>query len=84
MSWPDGSVVAHLDTADVMFKPLSDAEIDSYLRLVYPLDKAGGYDVDEYGDRVVAGHTGEWTTVMGLPVSRVENWLKAWVRHSVA
>lgn len=53
---------------DVTFKPLDDATIDAYLARVNPLDKAGGYGVQEHGDMIVAGHRGSFTNIVGLPL----------------
>jgi septum formation protein len=42
--------------------------IRDYLNCVDPLDKAGGYAVQEEGERVVAGVEGSWSNVVGLPM----------------
>jgi septum formation protein len=57
---------------EVDFKPLSDAEIAAYHARVNPLDKAGAYGIQEHGDRIIAGHEGSWTNVMGLPMERLK------------
>jgi septum formation protein len=56
---------------EVMFKTLSDEDIAAYHARVDPLDKAGAYGIQEHGDRIIAGHEGSWTNVMGLPMERV-------------
>ncbi|MFT4177559.1 MAG: Maf family protein [Luteolibacter sp.] len=55
----------------VRFRELSDEEIDAYFSLVDPLDKAGAYGIQEYGERIVAEIEGSFENVMGLPVDRV-------------
>ena len=56
---------------EVVFKPLNDTDIAAYHALVNPLDKAGAYGIQEHGDRIIAGHEGSWTNVMGLPMERL-------------
>ena len=52
----------------VTFKCLDDAIIDTYLSRVHVLDKAGSYAIQEHGDLIVAGYTGSWTNIVGLPL----------------
>ena len=54
--------------SEVTFKPLDEATISVYLAQVNPLDKAGGYAIQEHGDLIVAGHTGSFTNIIGLPL----------------
>lgn len=54
--------------SDVTFKLLDDALIDTYISRVHVLDKAGSYAIQEQGDLIVAGYTGSWTNIVGLPV----------------
>ena len=55
--------------------PLDAAEIDAYLRLVNPLDKAGGYAAQEHGERIIARYEGSWSNVMGLPMETLADTL---------
>jgi septum formation protein len=59
-------------SSDVTFKALGDAEIDAYLALVHPYDKAGGYSVQDHTDRIVAGTRGSFTNIMGLPMEALK------------
>ncbi len=52
----------------VTFKPLTEPELEEYLTLINPLDKAGGYAAQEHGDRILAAVDGSWTNVVGLPM----------------
>jgi septum formation protein len=54
--------------SEVTFKPLDEATISAYLAQVNPLDKAGGYAIQEHGDLIVAGHAGSFTNIIGLPL----------------
>ena len=55
-------------TSEVTFKPLQDIDIEGYLARVNTLDKAGGYSIQEHTDMIVAGYTGSFTNIMGLPL----------------
>ena len=59
---------------DVTFRPLTDAQIDDYVSRVKPTDRAGAYDIDESGDRIVASYAGSYENVMGLPVEPLKAW----------
>jgi len=54
--------------SEVTFKPLDESAIETYLARVNPLDKAGGYAIQEHGDLIVAGYTGSFTNIVGLPI----------------
>jgi septum formation protein len=55
----------------VRFMPLESAEIDAYVATGDPLDKAGAYGIQGRGGLLVASITGDFYTVMGLPLARV-------------
>jgi septum formation protein len=61
---------------DVTFRPLSGAQIDQYLSLINPLDKAGAYAIQESGDQIVAGIVGSFSNVVGLPLERLNEELQ--------
>lgn len=67
----EGRVVCFVEETRVRFHPLSAPEIDAYLRLIDPLDKAGGYAAQEHGERIIAGFEGSWSNVLGLPMERL-------------
>jgi septum formation protein len=57
---------------DVWFAPLTDQEIDYYLRTCQPYDKAGAYGVQEWiGLCKITKIEGTYANVMGLPVELV-------------
>ncbi len=66
-----GTVVCFVEETRVRFHGLTAPQIDDYLRLIDPLDKAGGYAAQEHGERIIAGHEGSWTNVLGLPMERL-------------
>jgi len=65
-----------VEASSVRFKVLDEAEISAYVADVKPLDRAGAYDIDENGGRLIAGWSGSYTNVMGLPGEVVRAWLK--------
>ncbi|MBA2133491.1 septum formation inhibitor Maf [Hydrogenispora sp. UU3] len=60
----------------VHFRPLTDREIDAYLRTGEPMDKAGAYGIQGLGAIFVDRIEGCFYNVMGLPVPRLALLLK--------
>jgi len=60
-----------IDSADVLFKPLSDSDIDSYISTYEWQGAAGGYRLQRTGYRLVDKIIGDWTTVVGLPLRAI-------------
>ncbi|MCS7091579.1 MAG: Maf family protein [Verrucomicrobiota bacterium] len=59
-------------STDVRFRRLDDQQIERYLKVVNPFDKAGGYAIQEHGEWIVEELCGSLTNVVGLPLERVE------------
>lgn len=59
----------HTETVEsqVTFKKLSETDIAEYVVKVHPTDRAGAYDIDEYGDLIVKSYAGSYENIMGLP-----------------
>jgi septum formation protein len=66
------------ERTDVRFRPLSQTDIGRYLDRIDPLDKAGAYAIQEFGELLVEEISGSYTNVVGLPVERLEAELQAW------
>ena len=66
------------ETTAVTFRPLDAVKIRRYLTRVNPLDKAGAYAIQEEGDLLVEQISGSYTNVVGLPVERLTEELRAW------
>lgn len=65
-----------VDETVIQFKPLDAAGIKEYFTLVDPLDKAGAYDADQYGELLIESYDGSRTNIMGLPEEVVSEFLK--------
>ncbi len=59
-------------TSEVTFKMLTEKEIEYYVDVYKPYDKAGAYGIQEWIGYVgVTGLKGSYFNVMGLPVQRI-------------
>ena len=54
--------------SQVLFRPIADAEAAAYWASGEPRDKAGGYGIQGLGAVFVAGLTGSYSAVVGLPL----------------
>jgi len=70
-----GLALAAEAASEVRFHAYDDAVIERYLGLVHTLDKAGGYAIQEHPELLVAGFTGSWTNIVGLPVEETKQLL---------
>jgi len=68
-------------TSRVTFRFLTEAEIDAYVRSGAPLDKAGSYGIQDWGEGFIVALEGSRENVMGLPVREV---LAALARQGIA
>ena len=59
------------EMTEVELYPMSDEEINQYVSMKEPYDKAGGYAVQGYFARYVKGINGDYNNVVGLPVGRL-------------
>ncbi len=74
---PEGQT-SFTDEATVQFAELTDDEINYYIRVCQPFDKAGAYGAQDFIGLVgVTRLEGSFYTVMGLPTHRVYDALKA-------
>lgn len=60
---------------EVLFKNLSDEEIEWYIHTKEPFDKAGSYAIQGLGTFLVRSIHGSYTNVVGLPVCEVIEFL---------
>ncbi len=72
----DQEVHSFVDTAEVRFRPLTEAQARWYAGTGEPMDKAGSYAIQGIGALFVASVNGSFATVMGLPVERLSELLE--------
>lgn len=77
LSVPQGSVDVRVLASSLRFRALDDLAVAEYLRLAGTLDRAGAYDIDTHGERIIQGFVGSYTNIMGLPAEAVRDWLVA-------
>jgi septum formation protein len=66
-----GQIILRAVYSEVTFRSLSIAEIDNYLKIVDPLDKAGAYAAQDSADLIIERVNGSLTNVVGLPMELV-------------
>lgn len=71
-----GRRVEAAESTGVTFRDLSDDEIDHFVHIVEPLDRAGSYTVDGPGSLIVAAYHGCYQNVLGLPMVRLYHLLR--------
>ena len=64
-----GAMHSRTVVTDVEFKPLTDAEIDAYIRTGEPMDKAGAYAIQGLAAYMIRSVRGSYTNVVGLPLA---------------
>lgn len=69
-----------LSRSEVTFRPVTAAEARAYWRTGEPADKAGGYGIQGLGAVFVAGLSGSYSGVMGLPLFETARLLEAFDR----
>lgn len=65
------------EVTDIHFRPLSDREIEAYVATGEPMDKAGAYGIQGGAALFAERMVGDYYNVMGLPVCRLGQLLKA-------
>ncbi len=68
-------VVFH-SIAKVTFYPLTEAMIKSYVASKLPMDKAGAYGIQDRGTLFIKSISGDYYTIMGLPIAEVSRRLR--------
>jgi septum formation protein len=68
---PGGEQRSDTVESRVLFRPLDDTRIASYVATGEPLDKAGAYAIQGRGAALVARVDGSFTNVIGLPLDEV-------------
>jgi len=72
------------ESTKVKFQALKAKDIRNYLAHIDPLDKAGGYAIQEHGARIVQSVSGSMSNVIGLPLERLSEEFKRWESATAA
>lgn len=74
-----GTNIKYVDSSitEVYFKKISREEIEEYVDTGEPMDKAGAYGIQGIGSRFIEKINGDFYSVMGLPLSKLDSILKA-------
>ena len=64
-------VINDLGEAVVKFRNLSDEEIDAYVASGEPLEMAGGYGMLDHGATLIESVSGDFFSVIGLPLTKI-------------
>jgi septum formation protein len=62
--------VSGVETTEVTFSEIPEAELAAYCATAEPLDKAGAYGIQGYAARWIPRIDGDYFNVMGLPIAR--------------
>lgn len=79
-----GLVNTFAEASSVTFKPFDIHQAQLYVRLVNTLDKAGAYAIQEHPELIIAGYSGSWSNIVGLPLERLRTelvWFCDRMRH---
>lgn len=75
----DGNRETFSSVAEVTFYPLSEEEIEEYVRTNEPMDKAGSYAIQGDGAKFIRTIHGDFYTIVGLPVAELYHRLKKYL-----
>ncbi len=67
-----GAVTEYTGRSDVIFRSLTDREIEDYVATGEPMDKAGAYAIQGGAAGFVERYEGSYTNIIGLPVEAVK------------
>lgn len=71
----DDQVLSDYDVTDVTFKAVSKKMINEYIATGEPMDRAGAYAIQEKGAFLVDSYSGDYDTVVGLPIKKIKRYL---------
>jgi septum formation protein len=70
----DGMILAQdvfKEISNVTIAPLSESQIQEYVKTGEPMGKAGGYGIQGLGEIIIQSVCGSYTNVVGIPLHRV-------------
>ena len=76
-----GGVIRVVESTDVTFAEIREAELGTYCATFEPLDKAGAYGIQGYAARWIPRIEGCYFNVMGLPIARTVSLIEEALRE---
>lgn len=67
--------IVDYESTKVKFRKLSEIQINKYIDTLEPMDKAGAYGIQGYGEILVEGINGCYSNVVGLPLGKLDDLL---------
>ncbi|GBE27255.1 septum formation protein Maf [bacterium BMS3Bbin03] len=74
---PENKIVTNFERTKVTFRPLEDWEIDRYIEIDHPFDKAGAYGIQDTSAIFVESICGCYYNVVGFPLTKFYVQLKS-------
>ncbi len=71
-----GKEISKAVESKVVFRKLTNEEIENYVETGEPLDKAGAYAIQEFGAVLIERIEGDYTNIVGLPLAPLIEELK--------
>ena len=68
--------VTFAEETSVVFAPMTEQEIRSYVGTKDPMDKAGSYGIQGMAAAYIEGISGDYNNVVGLPIGRIYQEIK--------
>ena len=68
-----GAVTEYTCRSDVIFRDLTDSEIETYVATGEPMDKAGAYAIQGGAAKFVERYEGSYTNIISLAVDELKN-----------
>lgn len=76
----NNNIDTFVDIAEVTFKEMTQEDIDTYLNLDKPFDKAGAYGIQDEHANFVKEIKGDYYTIMGLPKNKLQQHLTKFIK----
>jgi len=69
--------ISFFESAVVYMKDYNDIQIYEYIKTGEPYGKAGGYAIQGKGEQLVESYVGDFFTIVGLPLKKLQKELEA-------
>jgi len=76
-------IVSAVESTEVVFAEIPEAELERYCATAEPLDKAGAYGIQGYAARWIPRIEGDYFNVVGLPIAATMNLLNGFIPEEI-